>query len=281
MAGALRAPLRRRAGGLALRSRPRAPAASPGARSPRARRRSWSAPARRCSCRSPISAWSSSTRSTRPRSSRRTAWSTTRATWRWCARGCARRPAVLVSATPSLETLANVEAGRYRAPHPADAPRRRDAAARSPPIDLRADAAGARPIPGAAADRGGARDAGARRAGDAVPQPPRLRAADAVPRTAATACSARTAPPGWSSTARGGCCNATIAATPIPIPPDCPACGAGAQPDAGRPGRGAHHRGGRGAVPRRAPPGDGERHAARPACRRRGRPRHRERARST
>ena len=31
---------------------------SPGARSPGARRRWWSAPARRCSCRSPISAWS-------------------------------------------------------------------------------------------------------------------------------------------------------------------------------------------------------------------------------
>ena len=37
-------------------------------------------------------------------------------------------PAVLVSATPSLETLANVEAGRYRRAHPADPARRRDAA---------------------------------------------------------------------------------------------------------------------------------------------------------
>ena len=93
-------------------------------------------------------------------------------------------------------------------------------------IDLRDDAAGARAVPRPAADRRGARDAGARRAGDAVPQPPRLRAADPVPRTAATGCSARTAPPGWSSTAPAGSCNATIAATPMPIPPLCPACGA-------------------------------------------------------
>ena len=49
-------------------------------------------------------------------------------------------------------------------------------------IDLRDDAAGPRPLPRAAPDRGGPRDVGARRAGDAVPQPPRLRAADAVPR---------------------------------------------------------------------------------------------------
>ena len=44
----------------------------------------------------------------------------------------------------------------------------------------------------------------------------------------------------------------------------------GEQPDRRRPGRGAHHRGSRRAVPRRAAPGDGERHAARPARRRRG-----------
>ena len=57
----------------------------PGALSPRATRGSWSARARRCSCRSPISASSSSTRSRTPPSSRRTASSITRATWRWCA----------------------------------------------------------------------------------------------------------------------------------------------------------------------------------------------------
>ena len=43
------------------------------------------------------------------------------------ARFCAA-PAVLVSATPSLETLANVEAGRYRRLHTADAAWRRRAA---------------------------------------------------------------------------------------------------------------------------------------------------------
>ena len=113
------------AGAVAFRARPRAPGATPGARWRRARRRWWSAPARRCSCPSPISAWSWSTRSTRPPSSRRTAWSTTPATWRWCAPGCAQAARVLVSATPSLESLANVEAGRYAALHLPDPPRRR------------------------------------------------------------------------------------------------------------------------------------------------------------
>ena len=46
------------------------------------------------------------------------------------ARFCAA-PAVLVSATPSLETVANVEAGRYRAAAPAGAARRRGACRRS------------------------------------------------------------------------------------------------------------------------------------------------------
>ncbi len=60
------------------------------------------------------SAWWWWMRSTRPRSSRRTASSTTPATWLWSAPGSATAPAILVSATPSLETQANVEAGRYR-----------------------------------------------------------------------------------------------------------------------------------------------------------------------
>ncbi len=34
-----------------------------------------------------------------------------------------------------------------------------------------------------------------------------------------------------------------------PIPPACPVCARGGQPGADRPGRGAHHRGGGGAVP--------------------------------
>ena len=47
------------------------------------------------------------------------------------ARLCAA-PAVLVSATPSLETLANVEAGRYAGSASADPARRRRAARKSP-----------------------------------------------------------------------------------------------------------------------------------------------------
>src|ERR1700710_773058 len=41
-------------------------------------------------------------------------------------------------------------------------------------------ATGSRPVSGAAVDRGGEADAGARRTGNAVPQPPRLCAADTV-----------------------------------------------------------------------------------------------------
>ena len=127
------------------------------------------------------------------------------------ARFCAA-PAVLVSATPSLETVANVEAGRYAPHHPADAARRRGAAGDRGDRPAR-DAAGARALPGAAADRGGARHPGARRAGDAVPQPPGLRAADAVP-----ALRPPHAVPELHRLAGGAprapaSCNATIAAT--------------------------------------------------------------------
>ena len=68
----------------------------------------------------------------------------------------AAAPAVLVSATPSLETLANVEAGRYRRLTLAD----RHGGARLPEVaaDRPArDPAGTRPFPVAAADRRGAR----------------------------------------------------------------------------------------------------------------------------
>ena len=46
--------------------------------------------------------------------SRRTACTTTRATWRWCARSIANIPIVLASATPSVETEVNARRGRYR-----------------------------------------------------------------------------------------------------------------------------------------------------------------------
>ena len=125
--------------------------------------------------------------------------STTPATWRWCAAQLAQSPVVLVSATPSLETVVNVRPAATRGLRC----RRGTAAQRMPQIaaiDLRETppARGhflAPPLVEAVET-----DAGARRAGAAVPQPPRLCAADAVP-----ACGhrlhARTATPGWSSTA--------------------------------------------------------------------------------
>ena len=87
---------------------------------------------------------------------------------------------VLVSATPSLESLTNAESGPLRGAGPAGAAWRGDAAGGGdggPPPHP----AGARPLHRAAADRGGDRDPGAGGAGDALPQPPRLRAADALP----------------------------------------------------------------------------------------------------
>ena len=81
-------------------------------------------------------------------------------------------------------------------------------------VDLRRDAAGARPLAVAAAGRGADGDAGRRRAGAAVPQSPRLCAADPVPRLRPPHRMPATAPPGWSSTASAGGCSAIIAATP-------------------------------------------------------------------
>ena len=180
VAGAVRAPLRRRAGGLALRPRARARGGSPGGRWPRAARRWWSARARRCSCRSPISAWSWSTRSTRPRSSRRTAWSTTPATWRWCARGCARRRRCWSPPRPAWR--------RWPTSRPAATGgitlARRHGGATLPAvaaIDMRETPPERGRFLAPPLIEAMRRDAGARRAGDAVPQPPRLRAADAVP----------------------------------------------------------------------------------------------------
>ena len=78
--GAFRRAAGRMAFGLTERQRERV-----WARRRAARRGSSSARARRCSCRSPTSASSSSTRSTTAPTSRRTASSITRATWRSCA----------------------------------------------------------------------------------------------------------------------------------------------------------------------------------------------------
>ena len=89
-------------------------------------------------------------------------------------------PIVLVSATPSLETVVNVARGRYqRVALP-----RRHAAAELPAvrlIDLRARADRARAVSGAAARCRARCDVRGRRAGAAFPQPAGLRAADFVP----------------------------------------------------------------------------------------------------
>ena len=187
-------------------------------------------------------------------------------------------PAILVSATPSLETVANVRragTGTSRsgtAWRSVAAERRGDRPAR--------DAAGARPLHRAAADRGGGGDARARRAGDAVPEPPGLRPADALPRIADTGCTARTARPGWSSIAPPS--TAMPPLRPRDADPDrMPRLRRGPQPGACRPGGGAHHRGGGGPVSRSAAAGHGERHHAGPARGGRGGPRDRRRARWT
>ena len=86
-----------------------------------------------------------------------------------------------VSATPSLETVVNIEAGPLRRAAPAGAPRRRDPARRSRRSTCGANRRRAsRWLSPALRERGG-RDARGRRAGDAVPQPARLRAVDAMP----------------------------------------------------------------------------------------------------
>ena len=122
-------------------------------RSPRARRRWWWARARRCSCRSPISASSSSTRSTRPPSSRRTASSITRATWRWCARSfCAAADRAGLGDALARDH-GQCRAAAATAPASAGAARR-GAAAGDPRHRHAPDAARAPALSGAAADRG-------------------------------------------------------------------------------------------------------------------------------
>ncbi len=93
----------------------------------------------------------------------------------------AKIPIVLVSATPSLETVVNVQQGRYR--H-LNLPSRhgRRAAAGDPRHRHAPRRAFAAALLGARAGRCAGRDACGARAGDAVPQPARLCAADAVPR---------------------------------------------------------------------------------------------------
>ena len=251
MAVAVRAALRRRTGGLALRPDV---AGAPhhlarGGRGRGARRGGRPLRAVPAVPRSWAASWS--TRSTRPRSSRRRAsiyhardMAVVRA--RFCS-----APAVLVSATPSLETVANVEAGRYRASAPADAAWRRRAAAWSTAIDMRADPPErghflAPPLIAAVRDtmeRGEQAMLFLNRRGYA-------------PLTLCRRCGHRMQCPNCTAwlvehrarrELRCHHCGHTM-----PIPDECPACGAAHSLVAGRSGRGAHHRRGQRAVSRDA-----------------------------
>ena len=99
----------------------------------------------------------------------------------------AKIPVVLASATPSVETEVNARKGRYqRVVLPA-----RFGGQHMPhieAIDLRREAPAPRPLHLAAAGRRDQDRDRAARAGAVVPQPPRLRAADAVPRLRASLC---------------------------------------------------------------------------------------------
>ena len=124
----------------------------------------------------------------------------------------AKIPIVLASATPSVESEVNARRGRYARLHLPE----RFGGQHLPSveaIDLRTRRPAARPLHRAAAGRGGEDRARAQRAGAAVPQPPRLRAADAVPRLRPSPAPARTATPGWSITASSGGWSATTAAS--------------------------------------------------------------------
>ena len=99
----------------------------------------------------------------------------------------AKIPIVLASATPSVETEVNARKGRYqRVALPS-----RFGGQHMPhieAIDLRRDRAAARPLHLAAARRADSVRDRAARAGAVVPQPPRLRAADIVPRLRPSLC---------------------------------------------------------------------------------------------
>ena len=124
-------------------------------------------------------------RNTTAPTSRRMACFTTPATWRCCAPRSCGAPVVLASATPSLESWANAEAGKYA---------RLDLGSRfgvaelpaMPAIDMRAEKLPSdRWISADAGARGRGAD-GAGRTGAAVPEPARLCAGDALPRLRAS-----------------------------------------------------------------------------------------------
>ena len=173
-----------------------------------ARRASWSARARRCSCPSRSRPHRRRRGARRRPTSRRTASSTRPATWRWCARSSRQIPIVLVSATPSLETASTSPRGRYarcicRDRHGGAAAAAIIAADRSAADEPPRAAAGCRRRCAEALTE----TLATRRAGAAVPQPPRLCAADALPRLRPPPAMPATAPPGWSSIASAAGCN--------------------------------------------------------------------------
>ncbi len=252
----------------------RGSASGSGAASPTARSGSWSARARRCSCPSPISASSSSTRSTTSPTSRRTASSTMPATWRWCAAISPAFPVVLSSATPSIESRVNADAGRYTRLVLSD----RYAEAKLPEIaaiDMRRHPPERGRYMSPPLVAAVARDAGRRPAGAPLPQPPRLCAAHPLPHL-------RPSLPVPQLLDLAG--RAPLPRRP-PLPPLRPLGeAAGPLPELRRhrePGRGrarrrAARRGGGGALSRRAHDPDVERHDRRHAAAARGARRDRE-----
>ena len=184
----------------------------------------------------------------------------------------AKIPIVLASATPSVETEVNARRGRYAHLHLPE----RFGGQHLPSveaIDLRARRPAARPLHRAAARRSGEDRARARRAGAAVPQPPRLCAADAV-----RACGHRMACPNCDAwlvdhrfRRRLVCHHCGFS---MPPPEQCPKCEAKGSFVAGRPRRRAAGAGGGRAVSGRAHPGAVQRSrgidgAAAPGARRR------------
>ena len=191
-------------------------------------------------------------------------------------------PLVLSSATPSIESRVNADAGRYRRIVLSD----RYAEAKLPEIDgdrHAGEPAGARAVPVAAAGRGGGRDAGREAAGAALPQPAGLCAADALP-------DLRPSLPVPELLDLAGRAPVSRRAALPPLRPfgaaarPLPAMRRHRKPGRGRAGGRAAGRGGGGAVSRGADHRHVERHrrrhpaaAARPAGDRRGRGRHRHR----
>jgi primosomal protein N' (replication factor Y) len=106
---------------------------------------------------------------------------------------------ILASATPALESWANARAGKYAR---LDLPERAGAAAlpTMSAIDMRTDGLPSGALDRAHTDRcGDAEHLKPGRTGHVVPQPPRIRAADPVPRLRCTRSAARTATRGWST----------------------------------------------------------------------------------